>query len=260
MLILATAGLADEVEDIWKNLVMQALYAAGSNDYAKAETLLVKALHEAERFGSSDPRVGTTSNSLGLVYRSEKKFPLAEAAFQRALTILDAAYGPESLDVANIDYNIASTMVDEGKFGPAVPNILKSIDLYSRLLGGQSLKTAAAMCAAGEAYKGIRDWANAEKYLKRCGEIREADGGIVNKDFGDAMNSLASVYQQAGKTAQADSTYKLAEGIREKTYGITSQELADSLEAHAAVLKQLGRDKDAERDSALASAIRKRKK
>ena len=250
---------ADDLEEAWKNMVMQALYAAGSNDFARAEQLLLKALHEAERFGPSDPRVGRTLNSVGLVYRSEKKYAPATASFQKSLTILEVAYGPESLDVANINYNIGSTLLDDSKFAQSLPYLQKSIDMYSRLLGGQSLKTASAICGVGEAHRGMKAWAEAEKSLKRCGEIREADGGVVNKEFGDAMASLAYVYHQSGKTAQADSTYKLAEGIREKTYGIMSSELANTLEAHAGLLKQLGRDRDAEKNMSLVNAIRRKK-
>src|SRR4051812_11047031 len=96
-----SSGLAtaQQVEDAWKDLVMSGLYAAGEKDNVKAEQQLLKALKEAEHFGAGDVRVGTTLNSLGLVYRAQKKLAEAESAFRRSLTILDNTYGPDSIDV-----------------------------------------------------------------------------------------------------------------------------------------------------------------
>src|SRR5581483_10771228 len=138
----AADDLSNSAEDAWKNLVMQALYAAGEKDFAKSEQIFLKAVHEAERFGAGDVRVGTTLNSLGLVYRSEKKYGDANAAFRRALAILDKAYGPESIDVANVNFNVASVAMDEGKQQEALPFLLRSRIVFEKQLGGGSLKTA----------------------------------------------------------------------------------------------------------------------
>ena len=58
-------------------------------------------------------------NSLGLIYREDKKTKEAEAAFRRALPVLETTYGDDSIDVANVNYNIASVMLDEGQGGAA---------------------------------------------------------------------------------------------------------------------------------------------
>jgi tetratricopeptide (TPR) repeat protein len=112
----------------------------------------------------------------------------------------------------------------------------------------------------GDSYRAQKFWQQAEAPLKRCAQIREVDGGIVNADLGEALNSLALVYMQEGKYALADSQFKLAEKIRERTLGIMSPELADTLEVHATMLKQMGRDQEANKDSTLAAAIRRAEK
>ena len=252
-----TVAFSQDSDEAWKNLVMQALYSAGANDYKKAEQLLQKALRESERFGPADPRIGTTLNSLGLVYKAERHFAEAEASFRRSLGILEKAYGYDSIDVANVNFNIATVMAEQGKEAASLPNLEKSLATYRRQLGGQSLKSAAVLCMIGDAYRAGKEWTLAEPPLKQCAEIREANGGVMNTELGDALFSLARVYEREGKYALADPRFRLAEKIREKTQGIMSPGFADVLEAHAAMLATMGREAEANKDAALASAIRR---
>jgi tetratricopeptide (TPR) repeat protein len=246
-----------EADDAWKNLVMQALYAAGANDYPKSEQMFQQALHEAERFGPADPRIGTTLNSLGLVYKGEKHYADAESAFRRSLGILEKAYGYDSIDVANVNFNIATVMAEQGKQAASMPQLEKSLATYQRQLGARSLKSAAVLCMIGDAYRLSKSWTEAEGPLKQCADIREANGGVVNGELADALFSLARVYEKEGKYGLADPRFRLAGKIRERTQGIMSPGFADVLEAHASMLKAMGRDVEANKNAALAAAIRR---
>ena len=219
--------------------------------------LLQKALKTTERFPANDPHTGTTLNTLGLIYREEKKYSDAEKAFEKALGILEKAYGSDSLDFGNVSYNLATVLMAEGHYDNALPYVQKSQAIYMKILGPQSLKSAATLCMTGEVYRYQKKFQAAEAPLKQCADVREAAEGIESADLGDALYSLGLVYAQLGRYAVADSTLKLTEKIRELTLGVTSPELADALEAHAAVLRSLNRDAEAARDAALAEAIRR---
>ena len=78
-------------------------------------------------------------NTLGLVYRAENKFGEAESAYRRSLGILEKVYGSESMDVGNINFNIAAVMIDQGRQSQAMPYIRKAQEIYERLLGGNSV-------------------------------------------------------------------------------------------------------------------------
>lgn len=253
----AARGQNSDAEEQWKRLVMQALYAASSNHYTEAEAIFVHAMHEAERFGMEDARVGTTLNSLGLIYRAEKKYADAEASYHRALGILEKAYGAGSIDVANVNFNIATVMFDENHHQAALPYIQKAMLSYQGLLGATSLKTAAALCMLGDAYRILKSYVDAEEPLRRCADIREKDGGMQNADLAEAQHSLALVLQGQGKLELADPRFKLAEKIEENTLGITSPVLAQTMDDHAALLRQMGRAKDADKLMAMAAAIRR---
>jgi tetratricopeptide (TPR) repeat protein len=256
VLIAVPAVQGQENEDQWKNLVMQALGAASANDYPRAEQAFLGALREAERFGPQDTRVGTTLNSLGLVYRAEKKFSDAERAYRRALVIMNAAYG-DSIDVGNVNFNIVNVMFDQGRHADALPFIRRALGIYEKLLGPTSLKTAAVLCMEGEVYRLSKHFQDAEGPLHRCADIREMDSGLENSALADALYSLAMVYVGQGKFWAAEPRLKLAEKIREMTAGITSPLLAQTMEDHAAVLKALGRDVEAQKLTAISAAIRR---
>ncbi len=239
------AATAQSGDGLWRNDVVQALSAAGDHDYPRAEQAFVRALKEAERFGPDDTRVGTTLNSLGLVYRAEKKYSEAESAYRRALVIMNAAYGA-SVDVGNVNFNIASVMFDQGHQVEALPNLRTTLGIYERFLGSASLKTAAALCMEGDAYRMMQRFAESEDALRRCADIREKDSGLEDATVADALHSLSLTLIAGGKFSAAEPRLKLAEKIREKTLGITSPLLAQTMEDHASVLKELGRSKEAE--------------
>ncbi len=239
---------------------MQALNYHSSKDYLKAEQTFALAVHEAERFGPMDARVGTSLNSLGLAYRDEKKYGDAESAYKKALVILEKAYGPESIDAGNVNFNIAAVLFDQGHETLALPYLQKTLGIYQTMLGGTSLKTAAVLCMIGDAYRTQKSYREAEGPLKSCADIRESDGGMQNPELANALHSLALVYQGQGKYPQAEPRFRLAEKIRESTQGIMSPALAQTMEDHAVLLRQMGREKDAARLTAMAAAIRRREK
>jgi len=260
VLALAPATRAQDSDEAWKNLVAHGLASASSNDYAAAEQKLQQALREAERFGPDDARVGTTLNNLGLVYRAEKKYADAETAYRRAQIIFEKVYGGNSIDVANVGFNIANVMFDQGHQSAALPFIRKGLPIYETLLGPDNLKTAAMLCMMGDIYRLEKDFQAAEGPLRRCADIRESQKGIQSPELAEAMHSLALTYVGEGKYGLADARFTLAEKIRENTLGITSPLLAQTMEDHVALLKNMGRDKDAERLAIIASAIRRSQK
>ena len=258
VLLLAPAARGDDSDGAWRNLLMSALAMVSANNLPAAEQLYIKALRQAETFGQEDPRVGATLNSLGLVYKAEKKYPDAESSFRHAQGILEKAYGAESIDAGNVSFNIASVLMEENKQpGAALPYLQRSLFIYQKQFGNQSLKAASVLCMTGDAYRAMKSWPEAEAPLKQCAQIREEVSGILNPDLGEAANSLALVYKAEGKYLLADGQFKLAERIRERSLGIMSPAFADTLEAHAEMLRALGRDKEAEKDATLAAAIRR---
>ena len=258
---LSAAHAFQDTDDAWKNLILQGTYAdTDQKDHARAEQIFEKALHEAERFGPNAVRVGSTLNKLGLIYQEEKRFGDAENAFRKSLPIFQSVYGEDSIDVANINFDLGSVILAGGKAAVALPFLQRSLSTFEKLFGVNSVKIAATLCMIGDADRSLKNWTEAEQPLKKCSQIREVNSGLLSSEVGDAANSLAEVYRKEGKYGLADAQYRLAEKIRERTRGIMSPEFADTLEEHASMLKEMGRDKEAEKNATLAAAIRRNQK
>jgi tetratricopeptide (TPR) repeat protein len=257
VLCLPAIATAQGVEEVWNNLIARGLRESGAKEYSKAEGTFLQALHEAERFGTDDSRVGSTLTNMGLNYRHEKKSAEAESAFRRALAIIEKTSEDDSQEVAEADFNLASAMVDQGRTAPALPLIQKALNVFESALGGFHQKTGDTLCLLGDAYRSQKSYQEAENPLRRCADIRQANGGVSDLDFAEALHSLALVYMSDGKYALAEPRFTLAEKIREKNLGITSPLLAQTMEDHAVLLKKLGRDPEAARLNAMAAAILK---
>lgn len=257
VLFITVRASAGDADSSWKELMIRGQYAASSKDFAGAAQTFQRALREAERFGTDGPRAVTTLISLGQAYQSEKRPSDAETSYRRAIGILDKGDVGENVEFADANFHLASVLIEEGRQADVFPLLARCLPIYARHQGGESLKAAAVHCLTGEAYRAMKLWPEAEGPLRRCAEIREADGGVMNAELGDALYSLAIVYQKEGKFAQADPRFKLVEKIREKTQGIMSPGFADVLETHAALLKIMGREKEASQDAALGAAIRR---
>src|SRR3989442_11214098 len=91
---------------LWKkyNDAGQEAYREGR--YVDAERLLLSAIEEAKKLGGQDPRLATSSNNLGELYRVQGKYSQAESLYQTALAILEKAQGPEDPDVATTLNNL----------------------------------------------------------------------------------------------------------------------------------------------------------
>jgi len=93
----------------------QGQHEAGANEQTKAEQTFLKAVHEGERFGVDDWRVGLSLESLGQVYSAEKRFNDAELTFRRALRIQQMANGDDSNEAANVNLDLARMMLASGR-------------------------------------------------------------------------------------------------------------------------------------------------
>jgi tetratricopeptide (TPR) repeat protein len=255
-LALAVSVAAQEGEDVWRDLLMQAQRAAAASQPAQAEQAYTKALHEAERFGPEDWRVGTTLQGLGELYITQKKLPDAVSALQRAVAITGKNNEDDTAQVATVRYDLGSALLDAGRPADAVIQARRALSSYEGVYGGASAEAAGALCLLGDSLRLMRNFIDAEGPLHRCADIREQTGGIDSVALADALYSLALTYIGEKKYRAAEPRFSMAEKIREKKLGITSPLLAQTMEDHAALLRTLGRDKEADRLEKFSQAIR----
>ena len=240
----------------WKDYYGAGLRAAQVKNYSNAEKLLVRAAEEAQKFGDSDSRLGTTLNTLGLVYRDDGKASEAETLFRRALSIIEKNYSADSVDVANIEFNLANSLYDQNRFAAAIETYEKSLPIFERWFGAEGAKTAHVQNDLGDCYRSLGKYPEAEKYLRRAASLRESSSGIDSPDLAQTMNSLGLTFTAEAKYKEAESAYKMALSIREASLGLQSDLVRATLENYAGMLQKANRPAESARLMTLAEAIR----
>lgn len=244
------------VDVAWSTTVASAVDSANHRDFGKAEVYLQMALREAEKFGPEGFRVGTTLNAMGLLYREERKYPEAENAFRKGLTILRKFYGTDGMDVGNVSLNLGSLLVTEGKIADAGPYLQKALVVYQGILGNNSLKASEAYCAIGEQQRLAKELDASEQSLKHCTDIREK---IVGKSelLADAMRGMGLTFEAQGKLPQAEARLQIAEKMMAEKLAINHPKVVQVMLDHAGVLRKMGRTADAEKLETMANAGRR---
>ena len=100
---------------LWETYMAAGVKAYQQGNYPKAERQLEAALKEAEGFGPQDPRLATSLNDLGEVYRLQGKYAEAEPLYKRSLAIYEKALGPEHPNVATSLENYAALLRKTGR-------------------------------------------------------------------------------------------------------------------------------------------------
>jgi tetratricopeptide (TPR) repeat protein len=259
VLVLAVASLtrAQNFDDVWKELVADGQRQIDAKDFARAEGTLLRAQHEAERYGKDDWRVATTLEALGQAFAGQKKTSDAESAYKHAAAIFQTINGDDSLTVANVNFDSARLAYSSGRYVDALILARKVLIVYERDVGGTHLRTASVACLIGDSLRSMRNYVDAEEPLLRCASIREKSDGLDSLELADALFSLARTYAEQKKYELAEPRMRLVEKIREDRLGLTSPLLADAMEQHAVVLRAMGRDQDAARLIGLSAAIRR---
>jgi tetratricopeptide (TPR) repeat protein len=87
-------------EKLWQEFMNQGKQHREQRRLADAEKNYLAAVSAAEQFGSEDSRVAASLNALATTYHEQGRYAEAESAYRRALSVWEAAAGPESESVA----------------------------------------------------------------------------------------------------------------------------------------------------------------
>jgi tetratricopeptide (TPR) repeat protein len=248
---------AAQVGSTWETYLASGVGAAEQKNFSAAQQFMSQAMREAARFSPNDPRLGSTLNTQGLILMAAGRPREAEQPYRGALSVFEKAYGPKSLDVANVEYNLSDCLIQQAKYDAAEAVLIRVVETYQNVLGKDSPKTAQAYFMLGDCQRHLHNFVSAEVNLKRAADMREALNGMESTDLAAALNSLALCYTAQGKFGQAEPLFKLSLNIREAQYGLNNKEVVESLDNYGAMLREAGRHKDAEKLTTLADVARK---
>ena len=128
-------GCGQNAGSPWESYNQAGSDAYEQGNYAEAEKQWSAALQEAGKFGPEDPRLATSLNNQGELYRAQGKYSEAESFFQRWLAISEKALDPEHPEMARGLNNLALLYNDQGKYAEAEPLNRRALAIREKALG-----------------------------------------------------------------------------------------------------------------------------
>ena len=179
-----------------------------------------------EGLGAQHPLLGRVDHDLGTVVYREGKYADALPLFEAALAIRTAAYGPDSVEVANTIEAIGNVEIVLDRASDAQRHFDQAIQIFTARLGPEAPEVADAYNDIGGTYHRAGDYQKALDNALHVLAIREKVLGRDHADVGESLVNAAIEAKNLKKWSVVDASYPRALAIFEKAYGPQSVEVA----------------------------------
>jgi len=177
--------------------------------------------------------------------RPPKLSPQAKAAADLAdararVKAMEAARGPESLEVASAWNSLARALLNMGRYEDAEPLFQGALAIREKVLGPENPLVAQSLNNLAELFRSQGRYPDAEPLHKRALAIYEQALGPEHPLVATSLNNLAATYQAQRRYGEAQPLYARALAIREKVLGPGHPDTAVALNNLAALYGDQG--------------------
>ncbi len=219
-------------------------YLSDQARYSEAGLLLERTLGlRKASLGATHPFVAETLSNLGLLAERQGAYSRAEQLQREALSIVQ---GCGNIQEAAAENNLASALVQLGRFAEAKHAYRRSIELKSVAGGREAPRTAFTMVNLASVYVTLGELAEANKLLQEATKIEDKCLPPHHPARALIMASLASVKRQLGDTEEAERLLLECLKINVAAYGQYHPEVGETLSNLALVFADEGRLDEAE--------------
>ena len=229
---LVQATVRDRLDDEARRMFCQAAVGVVNAAYryrrydvstwATCERLLPHVLTSAghgEEIGVAQGETGDLLNKTGMYLLERADFSKARGLLQRALTIGEAAYGPNHPLVATSVNNLGGVLRDQGDLAGARAHFERALTIDEAVYGPNHPRVATIVNNLGIVLQAQGDLAGARAHFERALTIDEAAYGPNHPEVAVDVNNLGDVLRDQGDLAGARAHFKRALTIDEAAYG-----------------------------------------
>ncbi|MGH6922899.1 MAG: tetratricopeptide repeat protein, partial [Propylenella sp.] len=211
------------------NETMTFLFDAASVSRAKGV-----GLQEAIRLARTLPEARALAEQGGREV-SAARYSEAEALYQRALAIREAALGREHPDVAAVLSSLSRVYLATGRSDGAMALCERALAIQEAALGRDHPDLAKSLNCLAYTYSFHRRYNEAIPLYERALAILEPAIGRDHPDIGTLLTGLADAYRAMYQLPEAIAALERALAIREAALGPNHPDLATSLDGLASV-------------------------
>ena len=165
-------------------------------------------------YGGPHPAIGQSYADLAHAYVSVRKTAEAEANYQTAVAVFEAAGGEASMGLAMVLNNQASLYWRLEDYARAEPIYRRALEMMEKLLGPDHTKLAATVNNIGLIHWERGELDQAEAQLQRAHDIWQEKLGPTSRRLAWPLWGLAGVRRDQGRLDEADALYRRALEIR----------------------------------------------
>jgi hypothetical protein len=245
--------------DDWGIQVKAAVEAQKQGDLKGAESKLLKALYETQRYGPDDPRAAYTLDYLGTLYQQMDNPADALRVFAQASKAFDASRGPHSDEALASCRRLAEALEKSEQWSDAEPQRRRLLDEAKQAPGHDPMALAQAEADLGLNLDAQKKWDEAMPLYDDSLKLRTQGLGEVSAPVAEILNDQGRVWLLKGNPKKAEALIRKAADIDEKVLGPADPTLADDYQRLAAVLRKAGKAEAAQaaedRADAIAAAV-----
>ncbi len=195
---------------------------------------------------ASDETDAIEAMNRGDALRQQGDLPAALAAFTRALSSAEAAFGKNSLKMSMCLDRMAITSMDLGQYAQAEPLLLRCLAIREQALAALDPSVGQTANNLGGLYFSMGRYSKAELLLLRGLKIAKSNLGPDHPNVGAALGNLALLYRDLGQYAKAEPYFLQSLQIKERTSGPESADVARSLNGLASLYTAMWRYDEAQ--------------
>lgn len=227
-------GLAKEKKEILENLAdvlvtlsKEALDTGLPLSFIPLRSHIPVIASYAEEAGLQD--AGALWNNYGAHLDDIADYSGARAAYERALKIDEANFGPDQPEVAFGVNNLGRVMLELDDLPGARTMFERALKILEKELGEEHPNVATLVNNLGGVMQAMGDLPGARAAYERALKIDEANVGPDHPDIANDTNNLGGVMQALGDLPGARTMFERALKIREKAFGNEHPDVAQSL-------------------------------
>ncbi|MEW6660104.1 MAG: FxSxx-COOH system tetratricopeptide repeat protein [Thermodesulfobacteriota bacterium] len=183
---------------------------------------------------------GRVLNQAGCYLQKRAEFMEARKAYEGALALSEAAYGPIHPHVATLEHNLGSVLQDQGDLSGARSHYERALAMDEAGCGPNHPRVALLLNSVGSVLRAQGDLAGAKSCYERALAIDEAAYGPDHPAVARDANNLGFVFQALGDLTAAKAYCERSLAIGEAVYGPDHPRVAVDLTNLGSVLQAQG--------------------
>jgi tetratricopeptide (TPR) repeat protein len=173
----------------------------------------------SELFGAAHPKIGIYSVNLGDIERKLGDFEKAEVAYGRAIPLLEAALGPDNVELADALNSQGLVLKKKADYDGAEVLYRRALTIILKTFNALHYKAGQVQNNLADCYRKRGQYPEALRIYEEAQAALMASMGPTHSETAEVWHNIALVLHQLGRYTEALELFHKAIAVIEKEFG-----------------------------------------